>query len=141
MVGSGIGTGVFALPSSLATSGPISLVAFGGGDSRVVGARLDVPLAYSSQGRPLPRNGPPSWVLAADSQDDDESLSNPFPVDVLGAQTQGMFGYWFVSELAAGSEQPMAAVVTQTIVDPADSAFVDPTKFIGRHFVADPPSP
>jgi carbamate kinase len=76
-------------------------------------------------------NGPQVGVLALESQADTE-LSEPFPLDVLGAQTQGMIGYWLVQELRnAGVTRPLAAVVSQTLVDPADPAFGHPAKFIG----------
>ncbi len=76
-------------------------------------------------------NGPQVGVLALESQADTE-LSEPFPLDVLGAQTQGMIGYWLVQELRnAGVTRPLAALVSQTLVDPADPAFGHPAKFIG----------
>jgi len=76
-------------------------------------------------------NGPQVGLLARESESDPE-LSLPFPLDVLGAQTQGMIGYWLVQELAnAGVTKPVVALVTQTVVDAGDSAFAAPTKFIG----------
>jgi len=49
-------------------------------------------------------NGPQVGVLALESARD-RALSRPYPFDVLGAQTQGMIGYWVVQALsrAAGS--------------------------------------
>jgi carbamate kinase len=82
-------------------------------------------------------NGPQIGILATESADDQE-LSRPFPLDVLGAQTQGMIGYWLAQELSnAGVRAPIAVVVTRTLVDAADPAFVAPTKFIGRTYSAD----
>jgi len=79
-------------------------------------------------------NGPQVGVLALESQSD-TSLSRPYPLDVLVAQTQGMIGYWLVQELRnAGAAQPAACVVSQTLVDPADPAFGHPTKFIGAGY-------
>jgi carbamate kinase len=79
-------------------------------------------------------NGPQVGVLALESQSD-TSLSRPYPLDVLVAQTQGMIGYWLVQELRnAGAAQPTACVVSQTLVDPADPAFGHPTKFIGASY-------
>jgi carbamate kinase len=76
-------------------------------------------------------NGPQVGLLARESQTD-PALSQPYPLDVLGAQTQGMIGYWLVQELAnAGVTKPVVALVTQTVVDAGDSAFAAPTKFIG----------
>jgi carbamate kinase len=43
-------------------------------------------------------NGPQVGVLALESAGD-PALSRPYPFDVLGAQTQGMIGYWLVQAL------------------------------------------
>jgi carbamate kinase len=76
-------------------------------------------------------NGPQVGLLALESEADD-SLSEPYPLDALGAQTQGMIGYWLVQELRnAGVARPVVAIVTQTVVHSADPAFAVPTKFIG----------
>jgi carbamate kinase len=76
-------------------------------------------------------NGPQIGVLALESQAD-TSLSRPYPLDVLVAQTQGMIGYWLVQELGnAGAAQRAVCVLSQTVVDPADPAFGNPSKFIG----------
>jgi carbamate kinase len=79
-------------------------------------------------------NGPQVGVLALESQSD-PALSQPYPLDVLVAQTQGMIGYWLVQELRdAGVAQQAACVVSQTVVDAADPAFGQPTKFIGASY-------
>ena len=79
-------------------------------------------------------NGPQVGVLALESIRD-PSLHHPYPLDALGAATQGMIGYWLAQELAnAGLARPVMAVVTQTVVDAADPAFVAPTKFIGESY-------
>jgi carbamate kinase len=89
------------------------------------------PLAAAHQLVICHGNGPQIGVLALESQAD-PALSGPFPLDVLGAQTQGMIGYWLVQELRnAGVTRPLAALVSQTVVDPADPAFGHPAKFIG----------
>ncbi|GAA3599945.1 carbamate kinase [Kribbella ginsengisoli] len=76
-------------------------------------------------------NGPQIGMLALESESDDQ-LTEAFTLDVLGAQTQGMIGYWLVQELAnAGLPGPVAAIVTQTRVDPGDPSFAAPTKPIG----------
>ncbi|MCO6008011.1 hypothetical protein NE236_23820 [Actinoallomurus purpureus] len=70
-------------------------------------------------------------ILALKSETD-KSLWLPYPLDVIGAQTQGMIGYWLVQELRnAGMRRPTVALVAQTVVDGADPAFAQPTKFIG----------
>jgi carbamate kinase len=82
-------------------------------------------------------NGPQVGVLALESQAD-TSLSQPYPLDVLVAQTQGMIGYWLVQELGnAGVAQRVVCVLSQTVVDPADPAFGHPTKFIGASYGQD----
>lgn len=57
----------------------------------------------------------------------------PYPLDVLGAQTEGMIGYMIEQELGnvLPFEVPLATILTQTEVDPADPAFQNPTKFVG----------
>lgn len=56
-----------------------------------------------------------------------------FPLDVLGAETDGMIGYVLQQELdnAYVPEAKYATLLTQIEVDPADPAFRSPTKFIG----------
>ena len=79
-------------------------------------------------------NGPQVGVLALESQAD-TSLSRPYPLDVLVAQTQGMIGYWLVQELRnAGVAQRAVCVMSQTVVDRADPAFGHPSKFIGASY-------
>ncbi len=68
-------------------------------------------------------NGPQVGVLALESEGD-ASLSRPYPLDVLGAQTQGMIGYWLAQELHnAGVSRSVVSVVTQTVVDAVDPGF------------------
>jgi carbamate kinase len=75
-------------------------------------------------------NGPQVGVLALESENDPE-LTHPYPLDALGAQTQGMIGYWLAQELRNEGVAPAVAIVTQTVVDRADPAFGAPTKFVG----------
>lgn len=92
------------------------------------------PLAAEHQLIVCHGNGPQVGLLARESQTDPE-LSLPYPLDVLGAQTQGMIGYWLVQELAnAGVTKPVVALLNQTVVDPGDPAFAAPTKFIGAGY-------
>jgi carbamate kinase len=79
-------------------------------------------------------NGPQVGVLALQSASD-PNLTSPYPFDVLGAQTQGMIGYWLLQ--AMQNELPgrqVAAVINQTLVEAADPAFADPTKFVGEMY-------
>jgi len=56
-----------------------------------------------------------------------------YPLDVLGAQTEGMIGYLIEQELGnlLPFDRPLATLLTMTEVDPGDPAFGNPTKFIG----------
>ncbi|MFN8196084.1 MAG: carbamate kinase [Nocardioidaceae bacterium] len=57
----------------------------------------------------------------------------PYPLDVLGAQTEAMIGYVIEQELGnlLPFEQPFATLLTMVEVDPRDPAFENPTKPIG----------
>jgi carbamate kinase len=75
-------------------------------------------------------NGPQVGLLAL--QGESSVQSSPYPLDVLGAETEGMIGYLLDQELVnALGARPVATLLTQVIVDPDDRAFGDPTKFIG----------
>jgi carbamate kinase len=76
-------------------------------------------------------NGPQVGVLALESARD-PTLFRPFPFDVLGAQTQGMIGYWLVQALhSAVPGQPAGCLISRTVVHGDDPAFANPTKFVG----------
>jgi carbamate kinase len=94
-------------------------------------ARALAPLAAEHELVVCHGNGPQIGLLALESEAD-PSLTRPYPLDTLGAETQGMIGYWLAQSLRnAGVRKPVLAVVTQTVVDAADPAFAAPTKFIG----------
>ncbi|MGH8894087.1 MAG: carbamate kinase [Actinomycetes bacterium] len=77
-------------------------------------------------------NGPQVGVLALQSASD-PNLSTPYPFDVLGAQTQGMIGYWLLQALQNHMPgRQVASIINQTLVSAADPAFAEPTKFIGE---------
>ena len=77
-------------------------------------------------------NGPQVGVLALQSAND-ERLSEPYPFDTLGAQTQGMIGYWLLQAMQnALPGRHVAAMVNQTLVMAGDPAFSNPTKFVGE---------
>ena len=62
----------------------------------------------------------------------------PYPLDVLGAESEGMIGYLIERILA--SELPgreIATLLTQVEVDPADPAFARPSKAIGPVYGAE----
>ncbi|MCR4542576.1 carbamate kinase [Pseudomonas sp. 18.1.10] len=58
---------------------------------------------------------------------------SPYPLDVLGAETEGMIGYIIEQELGnlLDFEVPFATLLTQVEVDANDPAFKNPTKPIG----------
>jgi carbamate kinase len=94
------------------------------------------PLAHDHEVIVTHGNGPQVGVLAIESASD-RSLSHPFPLDTLGAETQGLIGYWLAQELQNRlPERLVSALVTQTVVDPADPAFELPTKFVGTVYGA-----
>ena len=76
-------------------------------------------------------NGPQVGLLALQGAAYHEVEA--YPLDVLGAQTEGMIGYLIEQELGnlLPFERPFASILTMVEVDPADPAFTDPTKFIG----------
>jgi carbamate kinase len=76
-------------------------------------------------------NGPQVGLLAMESARD-PALSRPYPFDVLGAQTQGMIGYWLVQALQNALPGRLAGcLVCRTLVSADDPAFADPAKFVG----------
>ncbi len=75
-------------------------------------------------------NGPQVGLLALQGEAYPEVA--PYPLDVLGAESEGMIGYLLDQELVnALGGRPVATLLTQVIVDEDDPAFADPTKFIG----------
>jgi carbamate kinase len=77
-------------------------------------------------------NGPQVGVLALQSASD-PNLTTPYPFDVLGAQTQGMIGYWLLQAMQNRvPDRQIAAVINQTLVAATDPAFDEPTKFVGE---------
>jgi len=76
-------------------------------------------------------NGPQVGLLAVESAND-PVLVQPYPFDVLGAQTQGMIGYWLLQAFTnALPARRVVALVTQTLVSDDDPAFEHPAKFVG----------
>lgn len=76
-------------------------------------------------------NGPQVGLLAL--QDAAYAAVDPYPLDVLGAETEAMIGYVIEQELGnlLPSEQSLATVLTMIEIDPNDPAFDNPTKPIG----------
>lgn len=77
-------------------------------------------------------SGPQIGLLAEESAAD-PALRAPYPLDLLGAQTQGMIGSLLVRALHdALPGHRLAALVTHTVVRADDPAFGRPTKFVGQ---------
>jgi carbamate kinase len=90
------------------------------------------PLAHEHQVVITHGNGPQVGVLALQSASD-PNLSMPYPFDVLGAQTQGMIGYWLHQALQNTLPgRQIATLLSQTLVSAVDPAFDNPTKFVGE---------
>ncbi len=96
-------------------------------------ARALAPLAAEHQLIVCHGNGPQVGVLALESAADPALHAPRTRSTSLGAQTQGMIGYWLAQELhnAGIARRRSPRCVTQTVVDAADPAFAAPTKFIG----------
>ena len=76
-------------------------------------------------------NGPQIGLLALEEAAYEEVPDSP--LDVLGAETQGMIGYLVEQELGnrLPFDKPLASLLTMIEVDPDDPAFADPSKPIG----------
>lgn len=81
-------------------------------------------------------NGPQVGLLALQNLAYQDVAA--YPLDVLGAETQGMIGYVVQQELtnSLAGARPVAAVLTTTVVDDNDPAFARPTKLIGPTYSA-----
>lgn len=79
-------------------------------------------------------NGPQVGLLALQAAAYD--AVEPYPLDVLGAQSQGMIAYMVEQELGnvLPQEKPLATLLTMVEVDPDDPAFQNPTKFVGPQY-------
>ena len=76
-------------------------------------------------------NGPQVGLLAL--MDHEYKAVDPYPLDVIGAETVGMIGYMIEQELGniIPPEDPIVTVLTQVVVDPKDPAFLNPSKPVG----------
>ena len=76
-------------------------------------------------------NGPQVGLLALQSAAYGDGKS--YPLDVLGAQTDGMLGYLLEQELGnlLPASRTVTTLLTRVEVDPHDPAFGKPSKFIG----------
>ena len=79
-------------------------------------------------------NGPQVGLLALQAAA--YTSVEPYPLDVLDAQTEGMNGYMIEQELRnlLPPAVPFATILTMVEVDPADPAFIHPSKFVGPQY-------
>ncbi|MCM1983513.1 carbamate kinase [Lyngbya confervoides] len=78
-------------------------------------------------------NGPQVGLLAL--QAEAYPAVPPYPLDMLGAETEGLIGYLIEQELRNQlPDQAMVTLLTQIEVDPNDPAFQTPSKFIGPQY-------
>ncbi len=129
----------------------IAVVAFGGNALVTDAAHDSIPDQYETVSRTVPSlvdlvengwrvvvshgNGPQVGFILRRSELSEEEV-DPVPVDYAVADTQGAIGYMFVKALTnefarRGLKHPVAALVTQSVVDLNDPAFKNPTKPIG----------
>ncbi len=95
------------------------------------------PLAQDHQMVVTHGNGPQVGLLANESATD-PALPHPYPLDVLGAQTQGMIGYFLLQAfMNALPGRRVVSLIGQTEVASDDPAFEHPTKFVGPQYSAD----
>jgi carbamate kinase len=74
-------------------------------------------------------NGPQIGLLALLAAD---ANTDPYPLDVLGAETEGMIGYLLAQELANELANPrVVTLLTRTVVRSDDPAFLNATKLVG----------
>ena len=96
-----------------------------------IAAKALAPLAPDYQLVISHGNGPQVGLLSLQSAAYEEV--EEYPLDILGAQTEGMIGYMIEQELGnlLPMEEPLATILTMVEVDPEDPAFDNPTKPIG----------
>jgi carbamate kinase len=96
-----------------------------------VAAKALAPIALEHQLVITHGNGPQVGLLAL--QGAAYHPEEVFPLDVLGAETEGLIGYLIEQELGnlLPFDKPLATLLTMVEVDPDDPAFVDPNKFVG----------
>jgi carbamate kinase len=76
-------------------------------------------------------NGPQVGLLALMS--DAYGGVDPYPLDVLDAESEGQIGYLIEMEIDnATDDRDTVALITRVVVDPDDPAFERPSKFIGQ---------
>ncbi|MBX4958307.1 carbamate kinase [Rhizobium lentis] len=96
-----------------------------------IAAEAIAPLAAEHEIVVTHGNGPQVGLLAL--QGAAYKPEEAYPLDVLGAETEGMIGYMLEQELGnlLPFEQPLATLLTMVEVDAEDPGFRNPTKFVG----------
>lgn len=99
-----------------------------------VAARALAPLAREHSLVITHGNGPQVGLLALEAAAC--AGVDPFTLDVLNAESEGMIGYMIEQELGniLPEDVPFATLLTQVEVDPADPAFQHPSKPIGPQY-------
>lgn len=97
-----------------------------------IAAEALAPLALEHELIVTHGNGPQVGLLALQGA----AYGEGYPLDVLGAQTDGMIGYLVEQELGnlLPFEKPLATILSMVEVDPADPAFLHPSKPIGPQY-------
>ena len=83
-------------------------------------------------------NGPQVGSILLKNERSEDQIP-PMPLDVCGAETQGMIGYMIQQQLhndlqAKGRKEKVVTLCTQTLVDQKDPAFKNPSKPIGLFY-------
>ncbi|MBN1631522.1 MAG: carbamate kinase [Thermoleophilia bacterium] len=99
-----------------------------------IAARALAPLARGHSLVITHGNGPQVGLLALEAAA--YTGVEPYTLDVLGAESEGMIGYMIEQELGnmLPEDVPFATILTQVEVDPADPAFERPSKPIGPQY-------
>lgn len=129
-----------------ATSTPLTVVALGGnallrrGEPATAANQLRAARAAAEALGPISErarlvvthgNGPQVGLLAL-KEDAYGGEGEPYPLDVLDAESEGQIGYVVELELDnAIDHQDTVTVITRVLVEADDPAFGEPTKFIG----------
>ncbi len=129
----------------MSTTGPLAIVALGGNAllrrgeessaanqhaAAKAAARVLGPVSERARLVVTHGNGPQVGLLAL--KEDAYADGEPYPLDVLDAESGGQIGYVIELELDnAIDHQDTVALITRVLVDAGDPAFADPTKFIG----------
>lgn len=136
---------------------PLAVIAIGGNSLIADSKKMSVPDQYAAAGETSRHiaalvaagyrvvithgNGPQVGFILLRSDLAKERL-HEVPLESCVADTQGAIGYQVGQTLAnelrrRGISKPIATVVTQVLVNPADAAFANPTKPIGPFYSAE----